>query len=334
MFGRREEASPPALADDVSALADLDAECVGDSLRRRVVEVVPVHLGGALVVVSLEPLAPGSAPPDSLGHLLRGHELLASPRAADDPANAILDAAADGTLDEKLLAKLLPVAAAATMANQCRQELASRAERMLVQRWYRTLKAGAADQVISSMRSEFNRHAEQIAHAKSVGINSESTLEHLVATGESGLVEAWNDLGGHIAAITAIANVASQFGSRPTATFPQLKEFTAGHVHLLDDRALMACDGGLLADSSLFRRPDTGHRSSPFFQTILKLHSISSAQQRHDQWAADEHDRIHRDRPRGGKILEDGVVAYDPIPPNPFQGRAGSQRMTGPPPGR
>ena len=49
--------------------------------------------------------------------------------------------------------------------------------------------------------------------------------------------------------------------------FPQIKEYTPGHVHLLDDRALMCCDGGLLADSSLFRRPDTGHRTSPFFRT-------------------------------------------------------------------
>ena len=145
-------------------------------------------------------------------------------------------------------------------------------------------------------------------------------MEHLVATGEPGLVEAWNELGGHIRAITQIASVASQFGSRPGAMFPQIKEYTPGHVHLLDDRALMCCDGGLLADSSLFRRPDTGHRTSPFFRTALKLHSIAEAQPRHDQWAADEHDRIHRDRPRGGRIAEGGAVVYDPIPINPFRG--------------
>ena len=84
----------------------------------------------------------------------------------------------------------------------------------------------------------------------------------------------------------------------------------------------MACDGGLLADSSLFRRPDAGHRTSPFFQTPLKLHSIAEAQQRHDQWAADEHDRIHRDRPRSGRILEGGAVEYDKIPANPFRQEA------------
>jgi hypothetical protein len=76
---------------------------------------------------------------------------------------------------------------------------------------------------------------------------------------------------------------------------------TECHVHLLDDRALMTCDGGLLADSALFARPDQGHRTSPFYRTMLKLHSVSEAQHRHDLWAADEFDRIN-DRDLGGWI--------------------------------
>ena len=261
----------------------------------------------------------GGELPAPLQRLLDAHALLTSPRAAEDSANAILDAAADGTLDQKLLDKLLPAAAAAATANTYRQELASRAERMLVQRWYRLLRGGMADLVLDSLRPEFDRRAAAIAEAKAVGINAESTLEHLVATGEPGLLAAWNELHGHIRAITAIAAVAAQFGSRPTATFPQVKEFTPGHVHLLDDRALMCCDGGLLGDSSLFRRPDTGHRTSPFFRTALKLHTIASAQDRHNSWAADEHDRLHRDRARGGRVDENGVVQLDPVPPNPFR---------------
>ena len=115
-------------------------------------------------------------------------------------------------------------------------------------------------------------------------------LGDLLATGEPGFTEAWNSLDGHIRAITRIAAVASEFWAavrRPRSH--KIPGYTPGHVHLLDDRALMTCDGGLLADSSLFRRPDTGHRSSPFFKTTLRLHTIVSAQARHDQWAADEH---------------------------------------------
>jgi hypothetical protein len=246
----------------------------------------------------------GGELPETLVALLRGYELLTAPVATEDPGNAILDAAAEGSLTAAKLAKLLQPAALAAAAGEYRAELASRAERMLVMRWYRELK-----------------HVAAIAHAKSVGINSESTLEHLVGGAEpaSGLIEAYNALDGHIRAITRIAAVASQFGCWPQATFPQVKEFTVGHVHLLDDRALMACDGGLLADSALFRRPDQGHRTSPFFRTDLKLHSVAEAQRRHDLWAADEHDRIN-DRDLGGWIdQQTGEMHPHPRPVNPYR---------------
>ena len=152
----------------------------------------------------------GGTLPTSLGHLLRSHELLTSPAAAGDPANAILDAAADGTLDEKLLDKLLPAAAAADSANDYRQKLASRAERMLVSKWYRLSRPAPQTEVLDSMRPEFDRHAAGIAEAKAAGINAESSLEHLVSSSSGpGLVEAWNDLGGHIRVIAAIASVAA-----------------------------------------------------------------------------------------------------------------------------
>ena len=170
----------------------------------------------------------GGELPNSLGHLLRGYEVLTAPASQEDPGNAILDAAAAGDLDEKLLAKLLPAASAAEAANQFRQALASRAERMR-SRWYRLLKDGAADEVLTSLRPAFNRHAAAIAKAKSAGINSESTLEHIVASaGSSDLVESWNALGAHVRAITQIAAVAAEFGSRPGAMLPQIREFTPG----------------------------------------------------------------------------------------------------------
>ena len=220
----------------------------------------------------------GGQLPESLAALLRGYDVLTSPVVNQDPANAILDAAADGTLTAAKLAKLLPAAAAADNEQRVRAELASRAERMLVSRWYRTLeKDHAADAILDSMRPAFDEHAEAITQAKAAGINAESTLEHLVASATGPGPPGWNALGGHIRAIDRIAAVASQFGSRPTATFPQVREYTPGHVHLLDDRALLACNGGLLSDSALFRRPDTGHRTSPFFRTTLRLHSIAES---------------------------------------------------------
>ena len=259
--------------------------------------------------------------PDALGNLLRGYGVLTSPAATEDPANAILDAVVDGSLTEAKLQKMLPPAALADKTGEFRAGLAGRAERMCVQRWYRELEKGAADQILDSLRPEFDRHVEAIAEAKACGINAESTLETLIATGEPGLVGAWNNLGAHVQGIAKIAAVASEFGCQPKAMFPQVRAYTPGHVHLLDDRALMCCDGGLLGDSSLFRRPDQGHRTSPYFRTPLKLRTIAEAQQWHDLWAAEEFDRIHVDRPRGGRII-DGVMVQDPVPVNPFKAKA------------
>ena len=132
------------------------------------------------------------------------------------------------------------------------------------------------------------------------------------------LAQASTACAGTSGAITAIAAVASQFGSQPDGHLPPDQGIHPRACSPARRPGLDVLRGGLLADSSLFRRPDIGHRTSPFFQTTLKLHTIASAQARHDAWAADEHDRIH-DRPRSGRILEGGEVEYDKIPANPFR---------------
>ncbi len=48
----------------------------------------------------------------------------------------------------------------------------------------------------------------------------------------------------------------------------------------LDDKAVMATGGPIVADSALFRRPDAGHRTSPWCLLRLRLHSVGSAQAR------------------------------------------------------
>ena len=189
----------------------------------------------------------GGELPAPLQRLLDAHALLTSPRAAEDSANAILDAAADGTLDQKLLDKLLPAAAAAATANTYRQELASRAERMLVQRWYRLLRGGMADSFwIPSGRNSTGAPRRSRRRRlwgstpsppwsiSSQPVNPASSRPGTNSTGTSGpspRSRLWR----------------AQFGSRPTATFPQVKEFTPGHVHLLDDRALSAATVGCSA---------------------------------------------------------------------------------------
>jgi hypothetical protein len=52
----------------------------------------------------------------------------------------------------------------------------------------------------------------------------------------------------------------------------------------------------------------------------LRLHSINSARDRYNGWAADEFDRIHSG-PRGGFIGPDGQMYEDPAPQNPYRAK-------------
>jgi hypothetical protein len=131
-------------------------------------------------------------------------------------------------------------------------------------------------------------------------------------------MKAWQQLGSHIQVITRIAAVASQFGCRQSAQFPQIVEYSLAENGKVDDRALFCCDGSLIADSWMFGRPDQGHRSSPFFRTTLQLHSIAEAQARYYEFAAVEFDKVHSG-PSGGWIGEDGQMHEDPKPENPYR---------------
>jgi hypothetical protein len=90
----------------------------------------------------------------------------------------------------------------------------------------------------------------------------------------------------------------------------------------VDDTALMVADGPSLAlDSAPFLRPDGPHRASALFKVSLKLHSMTSATQRYNAWAADEFDRVHSG-PRGGYIGTDNQMHEDPVPVNPYRATA------------
>ena len=87
----------------------------------------------------------GGSVPDSLGHLLAAHDLLSQPRATDDPGKRIVDAALSGELNERLLTKLLPAAAAAHTMSEYQQNLARTFEHTLVGAFHRELEKGGAD---------------------------------------------------------------------------------------------------------------------------------------------------------------------------------------------
>ena len=260
----------------------------------------------------------GGVVPDRIGRLLSAHRLLSTPGAADPPEKAILTAALKGELDEKSLAKMLPAAASAEIVNAYRAELAHRAEHVIVGQLHRELTAQCANEILDSLRGNFDKHAAALAKARSLGISAESSPEHILATGEPGLVEAWNSLNEHIAAVSKIGAIAIGFGPR-MGGFPQLREYPGGENFRLVDAAIMCTDGSLLVESSWFQSPNQGHRTSPWARCTLKLHSIASATARYNEFAAGEFDRIN-DRDLGGRLdLATGVVTPHPRPKNPYR---------------
>jgi len=104
----------------------------------------------------------------------------------------------------------------------------------------------------------------------------------------------------------------------PGREFPQVTEYALAENARIDDRAVMCCSGSVVADSWLFVRPDQGHRTSPFFRTTLRLHTIAEAQERYNEFAAIEFDKVHS-APRGGWIGEDGQMHEHPAPKNPYR---------------
>jgi hypothetical protein len=265
----------------------------------------------------------GGRLPDELGHyLLSAFELLSSPGAAASPEKAILDAALDGTLTAKKLDGLLAAAATAQMINVYRGDLARRAEHTLVGTWHQAMET-AADAILDSVRPQFDKAAAGIARARAA-ISMDSSPEHVLASAEPEAITEWQALPTYLGVVDRIGtHIAAQFGPR-LGMFPMIREYPGANGHLLEDRALFATDGGLLVDSSMFRRPGA-HRQSPWVRVgALKLHSVASARRRYNDWAADQWD-VQHSGPRGGQLI-DGKIVLDEVPPNPYRAQQLSVR--------
>ena len=258
----------------------------------------------------------GGRLPDELQNLLDAFALLSSPGAGSAPERDILTHALDGTLTQKKLDGLLAAAATAQMIDVYRGDLARRAEHVLIGQWHRSMET-AADEILASVRPAFDKAAAGIARAKAA-IKMDSSPEHVLASAEPAAITECQALPTYLGVVDKIGtHIAAQFGPR-LGMFPMIVEYPAGDGHLLEDRALFACDGGLLVDSSMFRRPGATPRQSPWVRvSALKLHSVESARQRYNNYAADQWD-VQHSGPRGGRII-DGVVVPDPVPSNPYR---------------
>ena len=171
----------------------------------------------------------------------------------------------------------------------------------------------------TTMRSIWDKHAAAIAEARSE-ISSESSAEHILASGSPKLVECWRQLPTHLAALNKIAAVARSFGPR-IGNFPLITEYANSDGFRLEDAAIWCADGNLEADSAAFRRPGVQPRQSPLFNVPLRLHSVDSARARYKGWASQQWEQQHSG-PMQSWVDEEGKAHEFPRPVNPFGAEA------------
>ena len=229
--------------------------------------------------------------PEQLERLLSIAELLMAPGAVSDPLKPVLDAAMQGQLDQRKLDKMLVDAATQTQIAAYKQDLRSRAERAVTQRFHKALRDGCADLVLNSLRDAFTEHAQAIARTRAV-ISADSELEHIVASAQPGddTITLWQQLPVHLAAVSKVGAVAAQLGARPTAQFPLITEHP-GDNRATDDRALYCCNGpGLEGDSRPFVQwgPGQERRRSPWYRVPLQLNTVAQAAERYRQWCENQ----------------------------------------------
>lgn len=265
----------------------------------------------------------GGTIPVSLVNILTTADMLnAHSVSSADPATAIVKSGAAGNLSEKKLGALLAEAAQAQMVGDYIGNLrASRIEPLLAREFGAALRNGAANDIIGSLRQQWEPAADFIGRARSV-ISAESSTEHFLQSADAGsdAIELWQGLNARLDVVRKISLIVAEFSPR-SRTWPMFKEYPAADNHLIESVAVMCTNGYLPQDSAEFRRPDPhGHKSSPYYRLQLKLHSISEAQSRYATWCAGEWDRLHGDRDPGGYIDPDTrQVVSHPRPVNPFR---------------
>ena len=197
-----------------------------------------------------------------------------------------------------------------------RRELRTRAEPVVVPAFHQALKDGAADQILDSLRPQFEKAAAQIEAARGL-IAAESDLAQWLSTAKPEAVTAWQALDGHLATVSAIGAIAAQFGPR-VGNFPLIVEYALADNFRIDDRAVFCADGPHIEiDSAAFQRSTAGHRGSPWFKVSLKLNTVAEAQERYRIFAGASWERVHGGR-RESWIDGDGEAHEMPRPENPF----------------
>lgn len=238
----------------------------------------------------------GGTIPRPLARLLAVADLLTAPGGQEPGLRPIVTAALRGELtDARKLDKLIADVAQQLNVADLRAQLRQLAEPLVVEAFHAELRSGSADLVLNSLRGKFTEAAAEIAEARSL-IPTETELTQWLGDAKPEAITAWQALPGLLTTVNGIGQIAANFGARPAARFPLLKEPGYADCRVISDTALFGvASSSLIADSVPFLRggPDQ-HRASPWFvATPLRLNTVAQATQRFEEFCAGEWDKTH-----------------------------------------
>jgi hypothetical protein len=257
----------------------------------------------------------GGTVPDSLQNLMAGFDdisgQITQPRS--DPVKQILDAYAAGKPEQA--AKLITAAAQIEHDAEYRTGLRQRAAVLFVERFHLQLCEGAADEILDSLRPQFDAAAQTLEAASTV-VDINANPAHLAETGTAEQLEAWRSIRPAVAKLDAISMIASGFGPR-SGTFGVLDQPPLIDPIDLVDEALMCTDSDIVQAGKAFRARRAEINTCPWLRISPKLNTIAEAKERLRGWAEVEWNLLNPHNPNRGVIGEEGKIIPE-IRRNPY----------------
>lgn len=258
----------------------------------------------------------GGTFPEALNNLLAVNDLLRptsqpvpAPRGLTPLAEPVLDAAVAGGLTETRLEEIVFDAALARVVAETRVEITRAAQVSIVRRAGKMLAEGAADEIVLSLRPQFDEAARTIERALEL-VNLNHDYETFFDHADMDKLDALHALKPACDEIARIVNVAARFG-RKSLSFPLIGTPEIGgsapveDIFGLADAALFSTDptlgvSGLLsvataiaehdkaiASQRTLNPQDMGMRAKfgPFARGGLRLNTVTEARDLLRAWA-------------------------------------------------
>lgn len=267
---------------------------------------VDPHTGPHHALAFLESVtAAGGTVPDQLRAILGVADQLKATADAADPLGTLIDDLASGSLTPSQLNTRLAKAAQAEQVNAYRANLRPKVEHAVVKRFAVALDAGAAQEILDSVKPVVAEHAAALAAAAEL-IGDISSADDLLYNGSPEQIAAWTSVDGHIAAFGRIVNVLNEIGpggtfslvSNPTqfGTETNGRYFNSAGLFLTPVTVPTATAG----EHFMFHNRIARHRNSVYYQLagVIELQNLATVRERvrqyaEDLWQAANTDHLH-----------------------------------------